>query len=69
MVPHLLRSASLDFAILRPSCVVKNNSLFTELVCMDFSSLGGWPVRGRRIDSSLFCTRSSLDLFSMVPAL
>lgn len=50
-------------------CGKKNNSLFTELVCMDFSSLGGWPGRGRWIDSSLFCTRLSLDLFSMVPAL
>ena len=49
--------------------MVKSNALFTELVCVDFSSLGRLPGRGRRIDSSLFCTRLSLGLFSMVPAL
>ena len=71
-VPRLLQSAAPAFAILsylRHSCVVKSNALFTELVCMDFSSLGRLPGRGRRIDSFLFCTRLTLDLFSMVPAL
>lgn len=54
MVPQLLQSAPPDFAVLRRSCVVKNNALFTELVCIDFSSLSGLPGRGRWIDSSLF---------------